>query len=166
MQTPQLAVTGVDPTTLAELLARGIDHAGAPVEPFADPDGGWPLRCCLADSQPGEEIAIIAFRPFPWVSAYAETGPVVVHADGCPGADGTFPDSFEGRDQVVQAFGDDAGRRHVQVYDRHRLVRAGEGLRTTIEEIIADPRVEFVQARNVLSRCYSFTARRGGADQA
>jgi hypothetical protein len=39
-------------------------------------------------------------------------------------------------------------------------VEPGDGLLRSLWEILADPRVEFVQARNVLSQCYSFTASR------
>ena len=40
------------------------------------------------------------------------------------------------------------------------LVRAGGGLPEAIAEALSDPRVEFVQASNVLAGCYSFTATR------
>ncbi|GGB23414.1 hypothetical protein GCM10011492_11620 [Flexivirga endophytica] len=149
---------GLDPHELAQVLDRGIDQGGNPVEPFTDYDGGWPLRCCLADSCPGDVIAIIAFSPFSWHGPYRETGPVVVHAAGCPGHDGRFPVQFEGRDQVLRAFGDDAGRVNTQVYDRHRLVRAGDGLASAIDAILADPRVREVHAHNVISQCFSFAA--------
>lgn len=92
-----------------------------------------PLRCCLTTSAVGERIAIVAFSPFPWTSAYRETGPVVVHADACQGPDGSFPERFDLRDQIVRAFGNTAERSRSQVYDLHRWVRAGEGLARVIE---------------------------------
>lgn len=79
--------TGTDPAELRRVLHDGIDHGGNPIEPFTDDAGGWPLRCCLSDSLPGERIAIIAWAPMPWSGAYAETGPIVVHAEGCGSAD-------------------------------------------------------------------------------
>lgn len=150
----------LDPRELTRVLAGGIDHAGHPVEPFTDHEGGWPLRCCLTDSQPGDQLAIIAFSPFAWTSPYRETGPVVVHASGCPGHDGRFPAQFEGRDQIVRAFGDDDGRVNTQVYDQHRLVSAGDGLARAIDEILADPRVREVHVHNVIAQCFSFSATR------
>ena len=150
-------ITGLDPTALAELLERGVDHAGVPVQPFEDTRGHWPLRCCLTDSEIGDRLAIIAFSPFPWVSAYAETGPVVVHVDGCPGPHrGGVPDQFGTRRQILRAY----GARHAQVYDLNRIVEPGD-LDAAITEVLADERVELVQARNVLPGCYSFTATRG-----
>lgn len=154
---------GLDPHEVARVLHDGVDHAGNPVETFVDPEGGWPLRCCLTDSAPGERLAIIAFSPFTWNSPYRETGPVVVHAAGCLGYDGLLPTAFDARDQVLRAFGDDDGRVNTQVYDRNRLVRAGEGLAAAIEAMLADPRVREVHAHNVVSQCFSFAAERRSA---
>lgn len=150
---------GLDPAALATLFRRGVDHVGNPVVPLDDVAGGWPLRCCLRDSPPGERIAIVGFSPFAWNSPHRTTGPVVVHALRCGGASGGYPSQFDGRDQVVRAFGrvGPAGG-YGQVYDRNRLVRAGEGLPAVIADILADPRVDSVQAYNVLAGCYSFTA--------
>jgi hypothetical protein len=105
-------------------------------------------------------LAIIAFSPFPWNSPYRETGPVVVHGDSCPGTTSAYPSQFDQRDQVVRVFGDDGGRHHTQVYELNRLVRAGDGLKAAVQEILCDDRVEFVHVHNVLSQCYSFTATR------
>lgn len=160
---PQVLISGLDPEALSRLRATGVDHAGSPVQPFRDDGGGWPLPCCLQDSAVGDLLAIVAFSPFPWDGPYRETGPVVIHAEPCAGWDGTLPGPFEDRRQVLRAFGADGGRDRTQVYDQHRLVEPGTGLLRAIGEVLADPRVEFVQARNVLSQCYSFTASRPGA---
>jgi hypothetical protein len=160
MTTTTYEITGLDLEALAALLDAGVDHAGVPVEPFEDTQGGWPLRCCLTDSQVGDRLAIIAFSPFPWASAYRETGPVVVHVDGCPGRpDGALPPQFAGRRQLLRAYGVHDGRDHSQVYDLNRIVEPG-GLDEAITALLADARVELLHARNVLPGCYSFTATR------
>lgn len=141
------------------MLISARDDVGARIEPFIDAEGGWPLRCCLCDSRPGDRLAIIGYSPFSWVGPYRETGPVVVHVQGCPGHDGAFPQHFEHRDQVVRAFGSDAGRINTQVYDQNRLVRAGEGLQAVITVVLADPRVREVHVHNVVSQCFNFTAK-------
>ncbi len=142
------------------MLDSGVDHVGNPVDSFTDREGGWPLRCCLTDSRPGDEIAIIAFSPFGWTSPYRETGPVVVHTRDCPGHDGLFPTQFEDRDQIVRAFGDADGRVNTQIYDQHRFVRAGDGLVRAIDQILTDPRVREVHLHNVIAQCFSFAATR------
>ena len=65
----ELRFTGLDPIVVRDTLAAGVDHAGNPIEPFVDEAGGWPLRCCLGDSEPGDEIAIVAWSPFGWTGA-------------------------------------------------------------------------------------------------
>ena len=157
MTTTTYEITGLDPEVLAELLHAGVDHAGATVQPFEDADGGWPLRCCLTDSRSGDRLAIVGFSPFPWRSAYSETGPVVVHVDGCPGPHaGAVPPQFATRRQVLRVY----GRDHKQVYDLNRIAEPG-ALDEEIAAILTDDRVELVHARNVLPGCYSFTACRG-----
>ncbi|MDF8262672.1 DUF1203 domain-containing protein [Luteipulveratus flavus] len=153
-----LLITGMPGADLLTMLATGRDDTGAAIEPFEDEEGGWRLRCCLQDSRPGDRLAVIGYSPFAWSGPYRETGPVVVHVEGCPGHDGGFPVQFEERDQVIRAFGDDGGRVNTQVYDRNRLVRAGAGLATAIETVLADPRVREVHAHNVTSQCFSFAA--------
>lgn len=48
-----------------------------------DDESGAPLRCCLRDSRPGERVALVSVAPPGPRGAYAETGPVSTHADGC-----------------------------------------------------------------------------------
>lgn len=152
--------TGTDPAELRRVLHDGIDHGGNPIEPFTDDAGGWPLRCCLSDSLPGERIAIIAWAPMPWSGAYAETGPIVVHAEGCGSADPMprLPADFDARAMVLRPYG--ADRRIA--YHRVRHVPAGGSLTDIVGELLADDDVEFVHGRNVTGGCYAFTAARAG----
>ena len=150
-------VTGIDNDQLAAALQAGVDHGGNPIEPFVDHDGGWPLRCCLADSTPGDTIAIIAWSPFPWPGAYAETGPVVVHADGCDdAAPPVLSAEFDQRPMVLRPYGHD----HRIAYHRVRHVEAGRSLTAELAELLAETDVDFVQGRNVTGGCYAFTASR------
>ena len=128
-----LTYTGIDPDDLAEVISRGRDHGGNPIEAFIDEDGGWPLRCCLADSEPGDRIAIIAWSPFPWPGAYAEVGPVVVHADGCvgPAESRRLPASLADRAMTLRPYG-------------------------------SDRRIAYHRVQHVTGGCYAFTARRRG----
>lgn len=155
---PAVRFAGLDDQTLDRLWNEGVDDAGHPVSPFTDDGGTWPLRCCLQDSEVGERLAIVSASPFPWDGPYRETGPVVVHAEPCGRSDGSFPEEFEQRRQVVRAFGNADGRVRTQVYDRHRVVEPGQGLCRIIAEALDDPRVEFVHVHNVVSQCYSFAA--------
>ncbi|MEM9561113.1 MAG: DUF1203 domain-containing protein [Actinomycetota bacterium] len=152
-----IEITGLESAALAEALANGVDHGGNAIEPFVDPAGGWPLRCCLADSEPGDEIAIIAWSPFPWRGPYAETGPVVVHTRGCAGSPvrDRLPDQLDTTPMTLRPYGVD---RRI-AYDRVRHVPAGDSLMHHLRELLDDPDVELVHGRNVRGGCYSFQAR-------
>ena len=132
-----VAISGVDRDELANALREGRDHGGNPIEPFVDSEGGWPLRCCLEDSQPGDEIAIIAWSPFSWKGAYAETGPVVVHTGGCaaPKQRDELPPALDARGMTLRPYGID----HRIAYGQVRHVSAGsrrgaEFLRSAVVE--------------------------------
>jgi len=149
--------TGIDTDELDRVLATGVDHGGNMIDVFDDPDGGWPLRCCLTDSEPGDRIAIIAWSPFDWDGPYRETGPVVVHADGCSGATtDALSDDFDSRPMVLRPYGPD----HRIAYDLVRHIPEGGSLTHHVSELLNDVRVDMVHGRNVTGGCYSFTARR------
>ena len=69
---------------------------------------------------------------------------------------GGVPAEFAQRRQLLRAYGHD----RAQVYDLNRVVEPGD-LDAAIVDVLADDRVELVQARNMLPGCYSFTATRG-----
>ena len=151
-----LRFAGIDTDQLKLALDRGTDHAGNTIETFVDPDGEWPLRCCLTDSAPGEEIAIIAWSPFQWKGAYAETGPVVVHAVPCPGpaTDATLPSDFDSRPMVLRPYGFDQRI----AYHHVRHIAEGESLTAHVAELLDENDVDFVHARNVTGGCFAFAA--------
>jgi hypothetical protein len=158
--TRTIEIQGTDPEQLHALRSSGVDHNGDPVEPFTDHEGGWPLRCCLTDSEPGDELAIVGWSPFPWRGPFAETGPIVVHADACGGLEGghDVPAQLLGRRQLVRPYGND---RRI-AYDRVVIVEADGSLPSVLEAVLGDDDIDFVHVRNVLAGCYSFTARRAG----
>jgi hypothetical protein len=122
---------------------------------LVDDEGGAPLRCCLRDSRPGERLRLGAVTPPGPAGAYAEKGPVFVHADGCPGpADGSYPEEFRSRRQVFRAYnpaGEIVGG---------EVVGAGRGQEATAERLLADPGVAFLHSRNVEFGCYMFAIHR------
>ncbi len=154
--TAKFTVIGIDNNALSEALQAGIDHGGNPIEPFVDPEGGWPLRCCLQDSVPGDHVAIIAWSPFTWSGPYVETGPVVVHADSCPGANGTLPPEFEGRPMTLRPYGND----RMIAYSKVRHLTPEDSITQHVEELLDDPDVLEVHARNPTGGCYAFQAHR------
>jgi hypothetical protein len=120
-------------------------------------NGGSPVRCCLRETRPGERVMLIAYTPPGTAGAYAERGPVFVHADPCEGypTPRRYPPGLRHRMQVVRAY-DRQGR----IADG---VLAADGLQAeaVIAEMLARPDVELVHLRNVGYGCYNFAVRGG-----
>lgn len=153
-----LLFSGINPAQLRDVLAAGIDCDGNPIEPFVDAEGGWPMRCCLADSQAGDEVAIIAWSPYDWQGPYRETGPIVVHTAGCPGTwqQPTLPAEFDRRRMTLRPYDAD----HRILYDLVVAVPEGGSLTALSMALLERPEVAEVYGRNISGGCFAFVARR------
>ena len=121
------------------------------VEVSIDREGGAPLRCCLRDSRPGERIVLASVTPPGPEGAYAESGPVFLHADPCAGPDRPgYPDEFRRRTQVFRAYSAD-GR-----IVGGRVVRPEDDQEAVAEELLAEANVAYLHSRNVVHGCYMF----------
>jgi hypothetical protein len=140
-----LVVDALSPT-----LAAGATRT------WTDTEGGAQLRCCLRHSRPGERIALVAVTPPGPRGAHRETGPVFLHADGCPGRSGTgFPDDFRYRERVFRTY-DTTG-----AISGGELVPPGDVHEQVAQRLLDQPGVAFLQVRNVVHGCYVLTIRRG-----
>jgi hypothetical protein len=141
---------------LDRIRDAGIDDFGNILNPVVDEAGGSPLRCCLRDARPGERIALIAHRPFPWPGPYAEVGPIFIHADRCDGYDAPnlYPAGFANRRQLLRA------------YDHNRAicdavpVKDGAQAERVLSWLLSRAEVDFVHSRNVEWGCYMFAIER------
>jgi hypothetical protein len=147
----------IPPATLQQIRAAGADEAGNLLTIQADTEGGNPLRCCLCESAPGERVLLIAYTPPGTRGAYAERGPVFIHADPCGGylTPDRYPPALSHRPQVVRAYDRD-GRIADGV-----VASNGDHAMTVIRELLARPDVTLVHLRNVGYGCYNFAVRRG-----
>ncbi|MEX0173519.1 DUF1203 domain-containing protein [Streptomyces sp. LMG1-1-1.1] len=160
------AARPVPTAVLAEL--RAADDAGSVPVPYADAEGGAPLRCCLRLSVPGERIALVSYAPLRrWAAetgaepgAYDEQGPVFVHAEECggPAPSGTYPFERVGALRTVRRY--DAGGRIVggRLLELPEVPR--EGFDGAFAEAFADPAVALVHVRAVEYGCFQFEVRR------
>ena len=128
---------------------------GRPVERVVA-DGGNPLRCCLRDSRPGEELLLFGYEPPLPESPYRETGAVFAHAGPCEGpvSDDAYPADWRGRPQVLRAY-DRRGR----IHDATRT-HDGSEPEAVLAEMLATPGVERIHSRNIAWGCYMFTVTR------
>jgi hypothetical protein len=120
-------------------------------EVSVDREGGAPLRCCLRDSRPGERIVLVSVTPPGPQGAYAESGPVFLHADPCDGPDRPgYPQEFRRRTQVFRAYS--AEGRIVG----GRVVKSEDDQEAAAAELLAEADVAYLHSRNVVYGCYMF----------
>jgi hypothetical protein len=150
------AISALPFDDLRRIRTSRSDDFGNPFVPEIAQAGGAPLRCCLRECEPGEQIALISYRPFPWPGPYAEVGPVFVHGDECSGYADTavYPEGFARRRQLLRAY--DHGHR---ISDAIQAVN-GEQAVQILSWLLARPEIDFVHSRNVEWGCYMFSVRR------
>ncbi|MFF8836108.1 DUF1203 domain-containing protein [Streptomyces sp. NPDC015130] len=160
------AARAIPSSVLAEL--RVTDDAGRPCVPYADAEGGAPLRCCLRRSVPGERIALVSYAPLRrWAAgtgvepgAYDEQGPVFVHAEECggPAPSEEYPFARAGVLRTVRRY-DAAGRIAGGLLLELPEV-PGEAFDRAFAEAFADPAVALVHVRAVEYGCFLYEVRR------
>ncbi|MFP8908033.1 DUF1203 domain-containing protein [Streptomyces atacamensis] len=168
---PRHSPLPIPPPVLERLRAE--DDAGRPALPFADGEGGAPLRCCLRLSRPGERIALVTYAPLRrWAArtgadpgAYDEQGPVFVHAAECGGPGP--------RESLGYPFARPGVRRVLRRYDARGRIAGGllvelpgdpgtdatAVLDAALDEAFADPETALVHVRAVEYGCFQFEVR-------
>lgn len=151
----RLIFEAIAPAKLQEIRAAGTDEAGNRLAVQSDSSGGSPLRCCLRESAPGERLLLIAYTPPGTGGAYAERGPVFIHAEPCDGylTPDEYPPALSHRQQVVRAYDQDG-----QIADGV-LASDGEHAMAVTRGLLARPDVTLVHLRNVGYGCYNFAVR-------
>ena len=142
----------MDATTAARLRAGAADSYGNAPERRVSDGAGIPCRRCMRMVGKGEPYLIAAWRPFTRLHAYAETGPVFLHADDCtPGR--TEPDGLPAfltsPDYILRGY--DADERIVYGTGG---VTAREAIPARIEELLGAPGVTAVHIRSSRNNCY------------
>ena len=98
------------PTEAVRALQRGgADAYGLKPERRVSDGDGTPCRHCLRNVDAGDAYLILAYRPFPALQPYAETGPIFLHARECDRAtEGeTLPEMLASPDYIVRGYGAD-----------------------------------------------------------
>ena len=154
--TTPFVVVPLPASQLDRIRGAGVDDFDNSLSPTIDETGGSPLRCCLRDSSPGERIALIAYRPFPWSGPYAEVGPVFIHAEACNGYGDPhrYPEGFAHRRQLLRAY--DHDRRIIEGLS----IKDGAQALRVLSWMLSRPEIDFVHSRNLEWGCYMFTVQR------
>ncbi|MGH6654809.1 MAG: DUF1203 domain-containing protein [Actinocrinis sp.] len=139
---------------LSAVRASGRDAFGGAVVRLTA-EGGEPIRCCLRDARPGEELLLFGYEPPLPASPYREKGAVYGHAheSECegPGDPSGYPREWMGRSQVLRAY-DERGWIHDAT-----CVHDGSDPEASIAAVLARPGVVQVHSRNVAYGCFMFT---------
>jgi len=140
------------PTDHVKALQNGAPDAyGLKPERRVSDGDGVPCRHCLRNVAAGEDYLVLAYRPFPELQPYAETGPIFLHAEECERAEEgeAVPEMLSSSDYIVRGYGAD-----------DRIV-CGTGAVTPTDEIASRARalferddIAYVHVRSARNNCY------------
>ena len=140
------------PTVDAKTLwSGGADAYGNRPETMVSDGPGHPCRHCLQNIDAGQSLFVLAYRPFPALQPYAETGPIFLHAAPCPryACEEALPPILSSPDYIVRGYGSD-----------DRIVY-GSGAVTPTEDIPARAsalferhEIAYVHVRSARNNCY------------
>lgn len=135
---------------VAAIRAGGPDANGQPAERMVSDGDGNSCRYCLCHTPKGEEMLILAARPFPDPQPYAETGPIFMCAE-CA--------RFEGpgiplivRDKsayIVRGYKSD----NRILYGTGKVVTAND-LPGYCEDLLTSPDIAYLHVRSATNNCY------------
>lgn len=134
----------------ASYRAGAADAYGLAPERRISP-GGYPCRHCLGEIAAGEAYLTLAYRPFPTLQPYAETGPIFLHAETCLRYEATevLPPALESADYIVRGYGHDDRI----VYGSGGVV-ATEAIMVRAKELFGSPDIAYVHVRSARNNCY------------
>ena len=134
------------------LQAGGPDAYGHVAERSISDGAGVPCRHCLRTVGKGEAYLILAYRPFPALQPYAETGPIFLHADPCLRAPETdvVPAILQATPRyILRGYGPDDRI----VYDTGSVVPTHE-ICTRAHELLQRREIAYLHIRSASNNCY------------
>lgn len=144
--------TAMPTETAKQYWDGGTDAYGLPPERKIAVGGGLPCRHCLAEIGDGEGYLILAYRPFPSLQPYAETGPIFLHAEPCPRYAATeVPAPILGTspDYILRGYGHDD-----RIVYGTGAVTLKENIETRADELLARDDIAYVHVRSARNNCY------------
>lgn len=140
------------PTDAVRALQRGGSDAYGltPEQRISDGDG-VPCRHCMRNVGAGDGYLIVAYRPFPALQPFAETGPIFLHADECERATeaAVLPEMLESSDYIVRGYsGDDR-----IVYGSGGVIPTGD-ITARAETLFARDDIAYIHVRSARNNCY------------
>jgi hypothetical protein len=140
------------PTTDAEHLRNGgADAYGRQPETQTSDGPGYPCRHCLKNIDAGEELLVLAYRPFPDLQPYAETGPVFLHRQACAryAAQEIPPPVLSSPDYIVRGYG-----ANDRIVYGSGAVTPTDSIAARASELLARDDIAYVHVRSARNNCY------------
>ena len=148
-----LTFTGMKSTDAEKLWNGGQDSHGNTAEKAISDGKGNPCRHCLEMIKEGEAFLIVSHRPFAAKHAYAEQGPVFVHAEPCI----AYDDFNHQLPSVLQ----DSPHYLVRGYSQNERIVYGTGGVVDQQAIIdraktlfENPSIAFIDIRSAQNNCW------------
>lgn len=140
------------PTEAVRALQRGGPDAygHTPEQRISDGDG-VPCRHCMTNVAAGEAYLIVAYRPFPKLQPYAETGPIFLHAEECArAAEGDeLPQMLASSDYIVRGY----GRDDRIVYGSGAVTPTGD-IAARADTLFERDDIAYIHVRSSRNNCY------------
>ena len=140
------------PTADAEHLRNGGTDAYGRVPETKVSDGpGYPCRHCLRNIDAGDDVLVVAYRPFPELQPYAETGPIFLHKKDCRryAAEEILPPMLSSTDYIVRGYGPDD-----RIVYGSGAVTPTDRIALRAEELLAREDIAYVHVRSARNNCY------------
>lgn len=150
------------PSDLARAYRNGDGDAyGLTPEQCTSPGEGYPCRHCLGPIAKGEAYLTLAYRPFPSLQPYAETGPIFIHAEECQGYDNgdTLPPMLVSPDYIVRGYGHDD-----RIVYGTGAVTETSNITTRAEELLERAEIAYVHVRSARNNCFQCRIDRAPAE--
>jgi hypothetical protein len=152
------------PTTDAMALWNGgLDAYGLQPETSISDGTGHPCRHCLQNIDAGEAFLILAYRPFPALQPYAETGPIFLHKKPCHryvaeeiASPGTLPPILSSPDYILRGYSADD-----RIVYGSGAVTPTAGIAERAQELLARDEIAYVHVRSARNNCYQCRIDRG-----
>jgi len=135
----------------AAYRAGGLDAFGNPPERKVSDGHANPCRHCLCDIPAGEEMLVLAHKPFAGTRPYAEVGPIFLCAAECPRGGGhEFPQVLTtSPDYLIRGYSTDD-----RIVNGTGVVSPTPELEARLDAIFANFDVAYIHVRSARNNCY------------
>jgi len=129
----------------------GPDAYGMTPERRVSDGDGVPCRHCMKNVAAGDEYLILAYRPFPALQPFAETGPIFLHAEACERAreGDTLPEMLDSSDYIVRGYGKDD-----RIVYGTGAVTPTDKIASRAEMLFERDDIAYVHVRSARNNCY------------